>query len=138
MSAASVIAAVDTVLTAVAQLKRVYDHAPASVQTADLPCAVITQGDTVTSQHAAGMTRYERTVIVTLAIVPTGQNRWPAKTAAALNVYDAVIAALVADWTLGGAADHIAEIRDTGYGVVTIAGVEHLGYEIRLTIIEKY
>ncbi|MCX7939042.1 MAG: hypothetical protein N2545_06345, partial [Thermoflexales bacterium] len=110
----NVVGALENTLLGVTQLKRVYRQAPASVQTADLPCAVILQGAARIRQHAAGMIRQERTFVIVLAVQPIGQERWLARTDAAIAVYEAVIQALLADLTLGGVVDHIAEIADDG------------------------
>lgn len=137
MSATSVISAIAAALSSVSALKRVYVHAPASAPTAHLPCAVILHAGTQARQHAAGMRRLEHVFNVLLAVAPTAQDTPAVRHAQAMQVHDAVMDALSADFALGGAVDHIAEIRSDGAGVVTIAGVEHIGYEIRITVIEK-
>lgn len=134
---AAVISAIASTLQAVTQLKRVYDHVPSSVQTADLPCAYIVQGAAAITQHASGWRRQERTYTVVLVIEPSGQERWQAKFANAVSVYEAVMNALTNDWSLNNTVDHIERITDAGVQVVTVAGVEHLGYEIQVTTVLK-
>jgi len=129
--------AIAAALSNVTALKRVYVHAPASAPTANLPCAVVLHSGTQVRQHSAGMRRFEHTFTVLLAIAPTAQDVPAVRHAQAMQVHDDVLNALSADFSLGGAADHIAEIRSDGMGVITIAGVEHIGYEVRMTVIEK-
>lgn len=137
MSAFSLLTAIGGVLSTISSIKGVYLHAPASVSTANMPCAVVLHSGTRVTQHAAGMRRYEHTFTVIVAVSPVSQDLPSSRHSQAIQIHDTVVSALSADFSLGGLSDHIAEIRSDGMGVVSIAGVEHVGYEIRITVVEK-
>ncbi len=133
------VSALRNVLAQIPGIKKVYDVPPLSLNTAELPAAVIIHRGGEYRHQSVGYLRAELKFDIVLPVEPAGQSRLPEKIETAQALHDAVVQAIMDDITLGGAVDHVSELRDdNGYTVTAWAGIEYFSYVIKVSVVVKW
>lgn len=143
MSITTMISALQTVHKTITGVTSAPTAMPSNLNTAVQPIVLVWPGEATWAPQALGYDRQDRTYEVRCYVQPVGQDK-----AGPENGYAACITLLqrfgekyLDDLTLGGVADHIASMTDSGVlgggPEMTFAGVAYWGFVFRLTIVEK-
>ena len=143
MSVAATVTALQTLHATVAGIKSAPTQMPSSLNTAELPMALVWPGEATWQLAAMGLKRQERVYIVRVFARPVAQDI-PGPDAG----YDDCVALLEAfgqayqsNLTLAGAVDNISAVRDSGIsgGAMELlwGNISYWGFVYRVTVVEK-
>jgi hypothetical protein len=116
----------------------VIGYVPASLNSAQMPCALVSMGAGSYTWQAVGYRRLEREWNVYVIADAVAQSRLSEANAALRSLVRQVANAIMDDPTLGGEVDHVTRIDDDGVGVQQIAGVDYLCVVMRVATVEKW
>lgn len=143
MSVTATVSALQTLHATISGIKSAPANVPASLNTADLPMALVWPAEATWQLAAMGLKRQERTYIVRVYVRPVGQDI-PGPD----EGYDDCVAMLEAfgqayqsNLTLANAVDHISAVSDSGIsgGAMELlwGNTQYWGFVYRVTCVEK-
>jgi len=133
----SAVNAVHAVVATVTGITSALKAVPGALNTTQLPCAIITPTSETRRQHAHALQRIETLVNVRIVHSPVAQGVTTAQQDALYDLTDDVMDAIMADITLNGQIDHVAEVDAAEASIYSLAGTDYLSISISVRVIEK-
>jgi hypothetical protein len=137
MSISSVIEALQTKNAAIDGIVSAPMALPDSLDTIDLPAAVVWPGAGTAERVGAGLVRHEMEYRVNVYVAPVGQGTAAGSYSQAVSLLQAFIDAYLSDPSLSGAIDH-SRVTHNGLQVLEYAGQSYRGFTVRLMAVEKW
>ena len=112
---------------------------PSAINEVELPLVITKPDEAFWNEQAVGLKRQGRTYLIYCLVAPvaSGESVTDSGFQASLPLLQAFGEAYLCNRSLGGAVDHLNNIRDGGAEVLTFSRVDYHGFTYRVDAVEK-